>query len=162
MNETFNTLRVKLANQELNLDEVDAALGDLHASVTRADALVQESRARLEELRADLQALEGLRGFLAHDPSSSTVQAERSTPTRARSGSKREGILSVLEDGQELHTRAIRQLLVDAGEMNADQGSYHTLQVILSQMYRAGELIRPARGVYGRLPASTGGDSGSE
>jgi hypothetical protein len=154
---TYSEWRSKFEAGEATLVELNDVLDDFKGTVADADAEAQAARARLDALKADLLALEGLRNFLAHDTGGTTVPPMRQAAPSARRSSKREAILSVLEDGQELHTRAIRQLLVSAGEMQPDQGSYHTLQVTLSQMYRAGELNRPARGVYGRPPTRTDG-----
>jgi hypothetical protein len=153
----YSEWRSKFEAGEATLVELNDVLDDFKGTVADADAEVQTARVRLDALKADLQALEGLRNFLAHDTGGATVPPRRQAAPSARPSSKREAILSILEDGQELHTRAIRQLLVDAEEMEPDQGSYHTLQVTLSQMYRAGELNRPARGVYGRPPTRTDG-----
>lgn len=143
--------RVQDGNVDLKALQRDLdALGN---EVAKADAELQKQRSVLEKAKADHQALQELRNFFVHG--APTDKTERSViRSRARRPGKRDLILGLLEGGQELHASAIRKILVDAEEMNADQASYHTLQVTLSQMFRANELERPARGVYRIAQAS--------
>jgi hypothetical protein len=144
------------------LADLQRDLKKLEDGVSREEGELQERRRVLDKEKADMQALQGLRNFLMHGSGTSlSLRAQASsgasltltTPGRPR-GSKRDAILSILADGQGLHTSAIRTLLIEAGEMDSNPKSYHALQVTLSQMYRAEELERPARGVYQLASAS--------
>lgn len=147
---SFEEWQARLANGSVDIEALRIDINGLEAQVDAAETEFQARRAALDEMKADLQALLGLRNFLAHR-STDTSPARSSVPAPIRRRmSKRDAILSALAEGHGLHTTAIRKLLVDADEMGADQASYHSLQVVLSQMFRAGELERPARGVYRR------------
>jgi hypothetical protein len=139
----------------VNLRALEADIRRLTAQAAEADTDLQDRRAALMDLRADLSALRDLRNFVAHgDGTQDPRRAASRRGGRAGAGTKRDAILAILADGQALHTSAIRELLLEAGEMRPDQASYHSLQVTLSQMFRADELDRVARGVYRLAPIS--------
>lgn len=151
----YKKWRSSIHEGPVDLTDLQQDLKELEDSVSRGEAELQERRAALDEAKADLDALQDLRAFLAHgampvplNPGVASSSASLKLSVGRRWGSKREAILSILADGQALHTTAIRKLLVDAEEIGSDQASYHALQVTLSQLYRAEELERPARGVY--------------
>jgi hypothetical protein len=159
----YDKWRSQIQKGSANLADLQQDLTELVDGVAIEEAELQERRSILEKRKADLQALQGLRNFLVHGSeqtlstapavASSGASLTLSAPGRPR-GSKRDAILSILADGQELHTSAIRTTLIGAGEMAPDQKSYHSLQVTLSQMFRAGEIERVARGVYRVAPPS--------
>jgi hypothetical protein len=156
----YNKWRSRIQDGTVDLETLRADIESLESKIAAAEAELQARHAALEETKADLVALWNLRNFLVHGATSvplgsaeaaSGASMRKPTPGRPR-GSKRDAVLSILADGQALHTSAIRKFLVDAGEIGSDQPSYHALQVTLSQMFRAGELARPSRGVY-QLPS---------
>ena len=153
----YEKWRSNIDRGSVDLKSLNADIQRLDSKITAEETSIRERRAALDEAKADLEALRSLRNFLvhAHDPANGAPAPHVASPGRGRPrGSKRDAILSMLADGQSLHTSAIRKLLVDAGEMGEDQPSYHALQVTLSQMYRAGELEREGRGVYRRRPSN--------
>jgi hypothetical protein len=144
--------RSKLGTPKVDLEALQRDLDDLDGEIGAREAAIEKTRAELEDLRSDREALLGLRNFMARTKPAASVPSNGGTVPRAGGRTKRDAILAMLADGQALHTSAIRKILVGAGEMRPDQAAYHSLQVTLSQMYRAEELERPGRGIY-RLPA---------
>jgi hypothetical protein len=156
----YKKWRSRIQDGTVDLETLHADIESLESKIAAGEAELQAMRTALDGTKADLAALWNLRNFLVHGAASVPLGSAEATsgagmrkpaPGRPR-GSKRDAVLSILADGQDLHTSAIRKSLVDAGEIGSDQPSYHALQVTLSQMFRAGELARPARGVY-RLPS---------
>ena len=76
---------------------------------------------------------------------------ESRTATESRLAALRDAILSILPVDRPLHTSAIRRVLVKAGQLDTDQKAYLVLQGVLSQMFMAGDLGRPAQDQYIRI-----------
>jgi hypothetical protein len=76
-------------------------------------------------------------------PSSTAVRVKAS-----RAAGLRDAILAILPPDQPLHTSAIRTVLIEAGQLEEDQKAYLVLQGVLSGMFTAGEVARPARDLY--------------
>ena len=151
----YEKWRRALRKGDVDVRALQADVDALAVAVDGGEADLRERRAALKELRADMLALRSLRNFVVHGtPGGAAPFADEQRVRPRAAGSRRDAILSILADGQPLHTSAIRHLLVEAGEMRSDQAAYHSLQVTLSQMYRADELERVARGVYRRPPVS--------
>lgn len=145
---TFTTWRSKMGGA-VDIKQLQRDLEALDEEISRVEAEVEKKRSVLNDLRADREALQGFRNFLAHGGDSTDGQPP---PAKRQRRNKRDAILAILADGQALHAAAIRQILVDEGEMEPDKKSYHSLQVILSQMYRDDLVERVDRGVYKIAP----------
>jgi hypothetical protein len=76
---------------------------------------------------------------------------ESRSATASRSAALRDAVLAILPVDRPLHTSAIRQVLVEAGQLDTDQKAYLVLQAVLSQLFLAGEVARPGRDQYVRI-----------
>ncbi len=135
---------------EVDLAALSDAVTDLKEKIEAAETDLQARRSSLEKTREDYSALLGYRNFVAH-----FARAE-ATPKKAalvpsRRGGKRLALIALLSDGRALSVANIAGALRDQGLMTDRNAEYHSLQVILSRMFRNGELERPSQGMY-QLP----------
>jgi hypothetical protein len=161
--ETYTSWRAKFNQmRDVDLPALEKDIGRLDERVAAVEAEVESKRRVLDELREDRDALQGFRNFLVHGRPAAPVTAQVTnsigirTRVSGRRGGRREAIVGLFE-GQPLHASAIRNRLVDANVTDSSDSAYHSLQVTLSQMYRAGILDRVSRGVY-QLASPNGDD----
>jgi hypothetical protein len=140
--------RQRFAQGDISIGDLNLDIDALSSEAQQAEDEAKRLRDAADTLRAEREALVGLRNFLgAPTPEGTGSATNGQTAPRTRRSSKREAIIAALQSGP-LSTAQVRDELVANGVIDDEERAYHALRVTLSQMFRKNQLSRPSMGVY--------------
>jgi hypothetical protein len=151
---------MRQAPSDVDVDELAEAVGDLQRDAEAAETEMALAIAKVELKRTQRDQLARYRDFVAEIrgielAQPATPDHNGAAPREASGrGVKRQAVLDLLADGTERTKPQIRRHLINIGLMGDSDKESHSLSVILSRMYRKGEIARARTGVYQSLSAA--------